>query len=107
MGPNIDLIYIKLLATLLITRQVIGNIKESVLPYLSRQFKLAKMSYNLFGALEEEEKEADKKKDEVEQNDNHVEKQASQEGEEEAKGARPVSQAQLESSMEPVCAIAF
>ncbi len=65
------------------------------------------MSYNLFGALEEEP-ETSKKNDEDEQNeaanDNHVERQPSEEGEqvEETKGARTVSQAQLESSMEQV-----
>ncbi|KAK6643522.1 hypothetical protein RUM43_005032 [Polyplax serrata] len=39
------------LAALLITRQVIGNIKESALPYLLEQIRLAKLSFDLFGAL--------------------------------------------------------
>uniref|UniRef100_A0A8D8YM26 Anoctamin n=2 Tax=Cacopsylla melanoneura TaxID=428564 RepID=A0A8D8YM26_9HEMI len=39
------------LATLLITRQLIGNIKESALPYLQEQFRLAKLSFDLYGAL--------------------------------------------------------
>ena len=39
------------MAALLITRQVVGNLKESLLPYLKKQFKLAKMSFDLFGAL--------------------------------------------------------
>lgn len=36
---------------LLITRQIIQNIKESALPYLIEQFRLAKLSFDLFGAL--------------------------------------------------------
>ncbi|XP_065335769.1 anoctamin-8 isoform X2 [Cloeon dipterum] len=39
------------LAALLIARQVIGNIKECALPYLLEQFRLAKLSFELFGAL--------------------------------------------------------
>lgn len=39
------------LAALLIARQVIGNIKESALPYLLEQLRLAKMSFDMFGAL--------------------------------------------------------
>eukprot|EP00092_Neocalanus_flemingeri_P018086 GFUD01019574.1.p1 GENE.GFUD01019574.1~~GFUD01019574.1.p1 ORF type:complete len:732 (-),score=148.33 GFUD01019574.1:22-2217(-) len=41
----------ELLAALLITRQVVGNIKESLIPYAKKQIKLAKMSFDLFGAL--------------------------------------------------------
>ncbi|XP_069166771.1 anoctamin-10 isoform X3 [Procambarus clarkii] len=39
------------LAALLLTRQVVGNIKESCIPYLLEQFKLAKLSFDLYGAL--------------------------------------------------------
>lgn len=39
------------MAVLLITRQIIQNIKESALPYLIEQFRLAKLSFDLFGAL--------------------------------------------------------
>ena len=35
----------------MITRQVVGNLKESLLPYAKKQLKLAKMSFDLFGAL--------------------------------------------------------
>jgi anoctamin-8 len=42
---------LQLLAALLITRQVMGNLKESLLPYAKKQLKLAKMSFDLFGAL--------------------------------------------------------
>ncbi|XP_046398736.1 anoctamin-8 [Ischnura elegans] len=47
------------LAALLIARQVIGNIKESALPYLLEQFRIAKLSFDLFGALSP----SDEKKD--------------------------------------------
>jgi hypothetical protein len=30
---------------------VVGNLKESLLPYAKKQLKLAKMSFDLFGAL--------------------------------------------------------
>lgn len=39
------------LAALLIARQVIGNLKESALPYILEQLRLAKLSFDLFGAL--------------------------------------------------------
>lgn len=39
------------LAALLIARQVIGNLKESAIPYMLEQLRLAKMSFDLFGAL--------------------------------------------------------
>lgn len=36
---------------LLISRQVIGNLKESALPYMLEHLKFAKMSFDLWGAL--------------------------------------------------------
>lgn len=39
------------LAALLISRQVIGNLKESALPYILEHLRLAKMSFDLWGAL--------------------------------------------------------
>lgn len=39
------------LAALLIARQVIGNLKESALPYVLEQLRLAKLSFDMFGAL--------------------------------------------------------
>ena len=38
-----------MLAALLITRQVIGNVKESIIPYAKKHFKLAKINYDLHG----------------------------------------------------------
>lgn len=39
------------LAALLIARQVIGNFKESALPYLLERMRQAKMSFDMWGAL--------------------------------------------------------
>lgn len=39
------------MAALLISRQVIGNLKESALPYMLEHMRLAKMSFDLWGAL--------------------------------------------------------
>ncbi|XP_037033910.1 anoctamin-8 isoform X2 [Bradysia coprophila] len=39
------------LAGLLISRQIIGNLRESAFPYFMEQLKLAKLSFNLWGAL--------------------------------------------------------
>lgn len=39
------------LAGLLISRQIIGNLRESVFPYFMEQMKLAKMSFVMWGAL--------------------------------------------------------
>ncbi|XP_076764027.1 anoctamin 8 white walker isoform X2 [Xylocopa sonorina] len=86
------------LAALLIARQVIGNLKESAVPYLIEQLRLARLSFELFGALspsearpppgevdEEKSKEPD---DKGERPDNSK-----------AKQPRNVSQAELESSL--------
>ena len=42
---------LQLLAALLITRQVVGNIKESVIPYAKKHFKMARLSFDRYGAL--------------------------------------------------------
>lgn len=39
------------LAVLLITRQLMRNIKESAFPYVLEQIRFAKISFDLFGAL--------------------------------------------------------
>uniref|UniRef100_A0A6P7G5P8 Anoctamin n=1 Tax=Diabrotica virgifera virgifera TaxID=50390 RepID=A0A6P7G5P8_DIAVI len=39
------------LAALLIARQVIGNLKESALPYMLEHMRLAKLSFDMWGAL--------------------------------------------------------
>lgn len=39
------------MAGLLISRQIIGNLRESAFPYFMEQWKLASMSFKLWGAL--------------------------------------------------------
>lgn len=39
------------LAGLLISRQIIGNLRESAWPYMVEQWKLATLSFNMWGAL--------------------------------------------------------
>lgn len=39
------------LAGLLISRQIIGNIRESAFPYFMEQLKLAQLSFTMWGAL--------------------------------------------------------
>jgi anoctamin-8 len=53
------------LAGLLISRQIIGNLRESAWPYLMEQWRLATLSFNLYGALNptQEKKTGDFKKD--------------------------------------------
>lgn len=41
----------ELLAALLITRQVMGNIKESLVPYFKKEMKLVMLSFDLYGAV--------------------------------------------------------
>ncbi|XP_054289963.1 anoctamin-8-like isoform X2 [Macrosteles quadrilineatus] len=73
------------LAALLIARQVIGNVKESALPYLLEQLRLAKMSFDLFGALSPSEAKR--------------EPPGTEQTEQSKSTNRNVSQAELESSL--------
>ncbi|XP_075216238.1 anoctamin 8 white walker [Lycorma delicatula] len=76
------------LAALLIARQVIGNVKESALPYLLEQLRLAKMSFDLFGALSPSDAAKEPFGGPTSGND-----------EDKKPGSRSVSQAELESSL--------
>lgn len=88
------------MAALLISRQVIGNLKESALPYMLEHLRLAKMSFDLWGALspqnarpppgEETEKVPEIKEESSEQTNK-----------------RSMSQAELESSLYKVCYFQF
>ena len=48
------------MAALLITRQVVGNIKESIIPYAKKHFKLAQLSFDRYGALSPTDNKAKK-----------------------------------------------
>ncbi|XP_076248814.1 anoctamin 8 white walker isoform X2 [Calliopsis andreniformis] len=86
------------LAALLIARQVIGNLKESAVPYLIEQLRLARLSFELFGALSPSEARPPPGEEEEE---NRKEPEDKSERSESGKGKQPrnVSQAELESSL--------
>lgn len=82
------------LAALLISRQVIGNLKESALPYMLEHMRLAKMSFDLWGALSPvSERQQSLGVDENEKSEQSETK------ENEASAKRTMSQAELESSL--------
>ncbi|XP_020291493.1 anoctamin-8 isoform X2 [Pseudomyrmex gracilis] len=94
------------LAALLIARQVIGNLKESAVPYVIEQLRLARLSFELFGALspsearqppgQEAEENAQKNGKDGEDTE-RKEEQRPDSGK--TKPPRSVSQAELESSL--------
>ncbi|XP_015598083.1 anoctamin-8 isoform X2 [Cephus cinctus] len=97
------------LAALLIARQVIGNLKESAVPYFIEQLRLARLSFELFGALSPSEArappgEADtgtKTARSDEDSKDTKDAEDKDEKNESARGKQPrnVSQAELESSL--------
>ncbi|XP_031619035.1 anoctamin-8 isoform X2 [Contarinia nasturtii] len=64
------------LAGLLISRQIIGNLRESVFPYFMEQLKLAKLSFVMWGALSPTQETAEpistdtKKNDDIKETNN-------------------------------------
>jgi len=86
------------LAALLIARQVIGNLKESALPYVLEQLRLAKMSFDLFGALSPSEAKKELTSNPAEENSEASTTNKS------GGTNRSISQAELESSLFKVIA---
>lgn len=95
------------MAALLIARQVISNLKESAVPYLIEQLRLARLSFEMFGALSpsearsppedaakntEDAPDTDKVKDKDKEDKDKKEDKAKQQ-------TRSISQAELESSL--------
>jgi anoctamin-8 len=93
---------------------VIGNIKESALPYFLEQLRLAKLSFDMFGALSPSDEakkdlgEAESGDSKTEEEDSSKEEAAKDVGELEAsvqpdkdadKKARNLSQAELEGAL--------
>lgn len=78
------------MAGLLIARQVIGNFRESAWPYLMEQWRLAKLSFKIWGALS-----PTAEKPETKFEDTNTEKPATP--------LRSIGQAELESSLYKVC----
>ncbi|XP_012276230.1 anoctamin-8 isoform X2 [Orussus abietinus] len=87
------------LAALLIARQIIGNLKESAVPYLIEQLRLARMSFELFGALSPSEARPPPGKDPKEHETSEVEDKDERGDPGKGKQPRNVSQAELESSL--------
>ncbi|XP_059612649.1 anoctamin-8 isoform X2 [Phlebotomus argentipes] len=78
------------LAGLLISRQIIGNLRESAWPYVLEQWKLAKLSFKLWGALSPTQ-EVNVKPEEAPKSE---EKRS-----ETPTGKRSIGQAEIESSL--------
>ncbi|XP_043472779.1 anoctamin-8 isoform X2 [Leptopilina heterotoma] len=90
------------LAALLIARQIIGNLKESAIPYLIEQLRLARMSFKMFGALSPTDtKESLVKESEEDHQISPNDETDEKEKKELRKGKQPrnVCQAELESSL--------
>ncbi|RLU27524.1 hypothetical protein DMN91_001328 [Ooceraea biroi] len=89
------------LAALLIARQVIGNLKESAVPYLIEQLRLARLSFELFGALSPSEARPPpgQESDEAQAGKDNEEKEDQRADSGKSKQPRNVSQAELESSL--------
>lgn len=88
--------FLQQLAALLIARQVIGNLKESALPYMLEHLRLAKMSFDMWGALSPVNPEAPKNSDTPE---HQVKDGESSSNTDQASSKRSMSQAELESSL--------
>ena len=103
------------MAALLITRQVVGNIKESIIPYAKKHFKLAQLSFDRYGALSptenrqnllgndggtpggNDEEVVDKKDDDCDMDTTSTSRNGS------GISPRSFSQVECESSAPPVC----
>ncbi|XP_043212911.1 anoctamin-8-like isoform X1 [Amphibalanus amphitrite] len=82
------------LGTLLIIRQVVGNVKESLIPFLKGQMKLAQMSFAMFGAVSPSMEEKPKPELEFPPEDGNSAAPPSS-----GPDARNISQAEIESAM--------
>jgi len=76
---------------------VIGNLKESAVPYLIEQLRLARLSFELFGALSPSEARLPPGQEETSGKDTEEKDERPDSGK--TKQPRNVSQAELESSL--------
>ncbi|XP_018576940.1 anoctamin-8 [Anoplophora glabripennis] len=86
------------LAALLIARQVIGNLKESALPYMLEHMRLAKMSFDMWGALSPLNTKPPPG-DSEDLNESQSTEMKETEGSDQASAKRTMSQAELESTL--------
>ncbi|EDW11774.2 uncharacterized protein Dmoj_GI13291, isoform C [Drosophila mojavensis] len=98
------------LAGLLISRQIIGNLRESAVPYVLEQWKLAKLSFNMWGALsptqhvnrslaEELATAEEKLKAEAAATTKTTAQQEQQQQQQQSANKRDIGQAEIESSL--------
>ena len=95
---NMLVIVLQQLGTLLIIRQVVGNIKESLIPFLKGQVKLAQMSFAMFGAVSPSMEEKPKPESQTPSEDGSSAAATPGSGPD----ARNISQAEIESAMPQV-----
>ena len=92
----------QLLAALLITRQVMGNIKEALIPYVKQQLRFAKLSFDLYGGnISPDRKKDDESETSAIADDESSQKNVdsvSQAQEEPEVNERKLSQVEMESS---------
>ncbi|KAM8715564.1 hypothetical protein ACLKA7_002591 [Drosophila subpalustris] len=92
------------LAGLLISRQIIGNLRESAIPYFLEQWKLAKLSFNMWGALSPTQHVNRSLAEELATAEEKLKAEASakpakQEQQHQAASKRNIGQAEIESSL--------
>ncbi|KAL3287914.1 hypothetical protein HHI36_002370 [Cryptolaemus montrouzieri] len=87
------------LAALFISRQVIGNLKESAVPYMLEHLRLAKMSFDLWGALSPVGNKSPPGSEERTEHSKPVEPDSEAKNSSQAAERRSMSQAELESSL--------
>ena len=88
----------QLLAALLITRQVLGNVKESLIPYVQKNIKMAQLSYNRYGALSPTEPGTDNTVPPIEAKADSKKVEDRTENFQGSQSARSFSQVEIESS---------
>lgn len=78
---------------------MIGNLKESAIPYLVEQLRLAQLSFELFGALSPSEARLPPGNDEEDEKSKNSDEKDDKTDTGKTKQPRNVSQAELESSL--------
>lgn len=85
---------------MLIARQVIGNLKESALPYMLERLRQAKMSFDMWGALSPLTNKAP-----IGSEDKSTPESTAGEKTDPLSEKRTMSQAELESTLYKVCLV--
>lgn len=80
---------------MLISRQIIGNLRESAYPYIMEQWRLATLSFQLWGAMTPTKDQAQPTAEEIKKNDPEPEKPAADQP---PTPKRSIGQAEIESA---------